>query len=72
MWSSDLCFHCFVPLSLSDCEIVILYCNIHVGSMLRRRRSSREKQLSAEVVCTRWPKVPFHKASTVQTDLKIE
>jgi hypothetical protein len=36
-----------------------------VGSMLRRRRSSREKQLSAEAVCMRWPKVPFHEASTV-------
>jgi hypothetical protein len=43
-----------------------------VGSMLRRRRSSREKQFSTEVVCTRWPKVPFHKASALQTDLKIE
>jgi hypothetical protein len=36
-----------------------------VGSMLRRRRSSREKRLSAEAVCMRWPKVPFHEASTV-------
>jgi hypothetical protein len=35
-----------------------------VGSMLRRRRSSREKQLSAEAVCMRRPKVPFHEAST--------
>jgi hypothetical protein len=36
-----------------------------VGSMLRRRRSSREKRLSAEAVCMRWPKVPFHEASAV-------
>ena len=38
---------------------------LFVGSMLRRRRSSREKQLSAEAVCMRRPKVPFHEASTV-------
>jgi hypothetical protein len=44
----------------------------HVGSMLRRRRSSRKKRLSAEAVCMRWPKVPFHEASVLQTDLKIE
>jgi hypothetical protein len=43
-----------------------------VGSMLRRRRSSRKKRLSAEVVCMRWPKVPLHEASVLQTDLKIE
>jgi hypothetical protein len=43
-----------------------------VGFMLRRRRSSREKRLSAEAVCMRWPKVPLHEASTLQTDLKIE
>jgi hypothetical protein len=43
-----------------------------VGSMLRRRRSSRKKRLSAEAVCMRWPKVPFHEASVLQTDLKIE
>jgi hypothetical protein len=40
--------------------------------MLRRRRSSREKRLSAEAVCMRWPKVLLHEASTLQTDLKIE
>jgi hypothetical protein len=43
-----------------------------VGSMLRRRRSSRKKRLSAEAVCMRWPKVPLHEASILQTDLKIE
>jgi hypothetical protein len=43
-----------------------------VGSMLRRRRSSRKKRLSAEVVCMKWPKVPLHEASVLQTDLKIE
>jgi hypothetical protein len=43
-----------------------------VGSMLRRRRSSRKKRLSAEAVCMRWPKVPLHEASVLQTDLKIE
>ena len=43
-----------------------------VGPMLRRRRSCRKKRLSAEAVCIRWPKVPFHKASVLQTDLKIE
>jgi hypothetical protein len=36
-----------------------------VGSMLRRRRSSREKRRSAEAVCMRWPKVPLHEASTL-------
>jgi hypothetical protein len=45
---------------------------IHVGSMLRRRRSSRKKRLSAEAACVRWPKVPLHEASVLQTDLKIE
>jgi hypothetical protein len=43
-----------------------------VGSMLRRRRSSRKKRLSAEAVCMRWPKVPLHEASVLQTDMKIE
>jgi hypothetical protein len=43
-----------------------------VGSMLRRRRSSRKKRLSTEAVCIRWPKVPLHEASVLQTDLKIE
>jgi hypothetical protein len=43
-----------------------------VGTMLRRRRSCRKKRLSAEVVCMRWPKVPLHEASALQTDLKIE
>jgi hypothetical protein len=43
-----------------------------VGSMLRRRRSSRKKRLSAEAICMRWPKVPLHEASALQTDLKIE
>jgi hypothetical protein len=43
-----------------------------VGPMLRRRRSSRKKRLSAEAVCIRWPKVPLHEASVLQTDLKIE
>jgi hypothetical protein len=46
--------------------------SIYVGSMLRRRRSSRKKRLSAEAVCMRWPKVPFHEASVLQIDLKIE
>ena len=46
--------------------------NPHVGSMFRRRRSSRKKRLSAEAVCIRWPKVPLHEASVLQTDLKIE
>jgi hypothetical protein len=45
---------------------------VTVGSMLRRRRSSRKKRLSAEAVCMRWPKVPLHEASVLQTDLKIE
>jgi hypothetical protein len=40
--------------------------------MLRRRRSCRKKRLSAEAVCMRWPKVPLHEASVLQTDLKIE
>jgi hypothetical protein len=40
--------------------------------MLRRRRSSRKKWLSAEAVCMRWPKVPLHEASVSQTDLKIK
>jgi hypothetical protein len=43
-----------------------------VGPMLRRRRSSRKKQFSAEAVCIRWPKVPLHEAPVLQTDLKIE
>jgi hypothetical protein len=43
-----------------------------VGSMPRRRRSSRKKRLSAEAVCMRWPKVPLHEASVLQTDLKIQ
>jgi hypothetical protein len=43
-----------------------------VGPMLRRRRSSRKKRLSAEAVCIRWLKVPIHEASVLQTDLKIE
>jgi hypothetical protein len=43
-----------------------------VGSMLRRRRSSRKKLLSAEAACVRWPKFPLHEASVLQTDLKIE
>jgi hypothetical protein len=33
-----------------------------VGSMLRRRRSSRKKRLSAEAVCIRWPKVRLPEA----------
>jgi hypothetical protein len=43
-----------------------------VGPVLRRRRSYRKKRSSAEAVCVRWPKVPFHEASVLQTDLKIE
>jgi hypothetical protein len=43
-----------------------------VGTMLRRRRSCRKKRLSAEAICMGWPKVPFHEASVLQTDLKIE
>jgi hypothetical protein len=50
----------------------LLWGRIFVGSMLRRRRSSRKKRLSAEAVCMRWPKVPLHEASVLQTDLKIE
>jgi hypothetical protein len=45
---------------------------ISVGPVLRRRRSSRKKRPSAEAVCVRWPKVPLHEASVLQTDLKIE
>jgi hypothetical protein len=45
---------------------------VNVGSMLRRRRSYRKKRSSAEAVCIRWPKVPLHEASVLQTDLKIE
>jgi hypothetical protein len=45
---------------------------VPVGSMLRRRRSSRKKRLSAEAACVRWPKVPLHEASVLQTNLKIE
>jgi hypothetical protein len=45
---------------------------VNVGPMLRRRRSSRKKRFSAEAVCIRWPKVPLHEASVLQTDLKIE
>jgi hypothetical protein len=40
--------------------------------MLRRRRSCRKKQSSAEAVRMSWPKVPLHEASVLQTDLKIE
>jgi hypothetical protein len=43
-----------------------------VGPVLRRRRSYRKKRSSAEAVCVRWPKDPFHEASVLQTDLKIE
>jgi hypothetical protein len=43
-----------------------------VGPVLRRRRSYRKKRSSTEAVCIRWPKVPFHEASVLQTDLKIE
>jgi hypothetical protein len=43
-----------------------------IGTMLRRRRSCRKKQFSAEAVCMSWPKVPLHEASVLQTDLKIE
>jgi hypothetical protein len=43
-----------------------------VGSMLRRRRSSRKKRLSAEAACERGPKLPLHEASVLQTNLKIE
>ena len=43
-----------------------------VGPVLRRRRSFRKKQPSAEAVCVRWSKVPLHEASVLQTDLKIE
>jgi hypothetical protein len=45
---------------------------MYVGSMLRRRRSSRKKRLSAEAACVRWPKVPLHEASVLQTNLRIE
>jgi hypothetical protein len=45
---------------------------IGVGPVLRRRRSSRKKRPSTKAVCVRWPKVPFHEASVLQTDLKIE
>jgi hypothetical protein len=38
-----------------------------VGPVLRRRRSSRKKRPSAEAVCVRWPKVPLHEASVLQT-----
>jgi hypothetical protein len=43
-----------------------------VGPVLRRRRSFRKKQPSAEALCVRWSKVPLHEASVLQTDLKIE
>jgi hypothetical protein len=43
-----------------------------VGSTLRRRRSSKKKRFSTEAVCIGWPKIPLHKASALQTDLKIE
>jgi hypothetical protein len=43
-----------------------------VGTMLRRRRSCRNKRFSAEAVCMSRPKVPLHEASVLQTDLKIE
>jgi hypothetical protein len=43
-----------------------------VVPVLRRRRSFRKKQPSAEAVCVRWSKVPLHEASVLQTDLKIE
>jgi hypothetical protein len=50
----------------------IRFYSVTVGTMLRRRRSCRKKRLSAEAVCMRWPKVPLHEASVLQTDLKIE
>jgi hypothetical protein len=55
-----------------NCYNFVIMLFITVGSMLRRRRSSRKKRLSAEAVCIKWPKVPLHEASVLQTDLKIE
>ena len=54
-------FQLVLTKELATCTTV----NAIVGSMLRRRRSSREKRLLAEAVCMRWPKVPFHEALTV-------
>jgi hypothetical protein len=54
---------------LQDFNSTTLAC---VGPVLRRRRSYRKKRSSAEAVCVRWPKDPFHEASVLQTDLKIE
>jgi hypothetical protein len=32
----------------------------------------REEAASAEIVPRKWPKVPFYRASALQTDIKIE
>jgi hypothetical protein len=69
--------HLFIGMGRSPCKITFrpfAFDNnsIAVGPMLRRRRSSRKKRLSAEAVSIRWPKVSLHKASVLQTDLKIE
>jgi hypothetical protein len=58
--------------AFEDMWLIMNLQRLDVGSMLRRRRSSRKKRLSAEAVCMRWPKVPLHEASVLQTDLKIE
>jgi hypothetical protein len=69
-----LCFYLFIfncSVSLHAYYIYMIHM-LCVGSMLRRRRSCRKKRLSAEAVCMRWPKVPLHEASVLQTDLKLE
>ena len=56
------------------CNIRQRGCNLSntVGSMLRRRRSSRKKRPSAEAVCIRWPKVPLHEASVITDTSRLD
>jgi hypothetical protein len=60
------------PQKYAELYIDRIVCLHGVGPVLRRRRSFRKKQPSAEAVCVRWSKVPLHEASVLQTDLKIE
>jgi hypothetical protein len=52
----------------------IIHCHAYyvLGPCFVAPKVLREEAASAEIVPRKWPKVPFYRASALQTDIKIE
>ena len=65
------------PPEIQECDlwqgnICGVRCMSLLGSCFGAPKVLHEEAASAEVVPRRWPKVPFHGASALQTDIEIE